>query len=148
MTIDSTHAAAAARAHRKAAAGYTIGELAAEFGVTPRTIRFYEDEGLIAPRRAGTARIYSRRDRSRLMLICRGKRLGFSLVEIKEFLDLYDTDPDQVGQMTFALARARARIAQLEAQRADVEQTLAELRAIEAAMAEHLERHGGRPAST
>jgi DNA-binding transcriptional MerR regulator len=121
---------------------YTIGTLAAEFGVTPRTIRFYEDEGLIAPRRVGTSRIYSHQDRGRLALICRGKRLGFSLAEIKEFLDLYDTDPDQLGQMSFALERARGRIAQLEIQLADVQRTLGELREIEAAMADHLRRYG------
>lgn len=121
---------------------YTIGALAAEFGVTARTIRFYEDEGLIAPRRVGTSRIYSHQDRGRLALICRGKRLGFSLAEIKEFLDLYDTDSDQLGQMSFALERARGRIAQLEIQLADVQRTLGELREIEAAMVEHLRRHG------
>ncbi len=124
---------------------YTISELAAEFGITPRTIRFYEDEGLISPARAGTTRIYSRQDRGRLILICRGKRLGFSLAEIKEFLDLYHTDPDQVGQMSFALDRARNRIAQLEAQLLDVQKTLAELREIESAMAAHLARHGAVP---
>src|SRR3546814_16413735 len=85
---------------------YTISELAAEFGVTPRTIRFYEDEGLIAPGRAGTNRVYTRHDRGRLILLCRGKRLGFSLAEVKEFLELYYPDRDQVGQMSFTLARA------------------------------------------
>lgn len=121
---------------------FTISELAAEFSITPRTIRFYEDEGLMAPGRAGTARVYSRPDRARLMLICRGKRLGFSLAEIKEFLDLYDTDPDQIGQMSYALKRARQRIASLERQLLDVQETLADLREIETAMAEHLKAHG------
>ena len=72
---------------------FTVGELAAELEVTPRALRFYEDRGLIQPRRAGQNRIYTRRDRARLILILRGKRLGFSLAEIKEWLDLYDADP-------------------------------------------------------
>ncbi|MBI1736448.1 MAG: MerR family transcriptional regulator, partial [Candidatus Rokubacteria bacterium] len=70
----------------------TVNEIAGELGVTPRALRFYETKGLILPLRAGTTRVYTRRDRGRLMLILRGKRLGFSLVEIKEYLDLYNTD--------------------------------------------------------
>ncbi len=123
---------------------YTIGELAAEFGLTLRTIRHYEDEGLIAPARNGTRRVYHRRDRARLALICRGKRLGFSLAEIKEFLGLYDRRGRQVEQMRFAQGLARRRIAALERQLADVQQTLAELRGIDAGITDHLARQGRR----
>ena len=121
---------------------FTISELSAEFGLTPRTIRFYEDEGLLTPLRDNLVRVYSKRDRGRLALICRGKRLGFSLAEIKEFLDLYDRDRRQVEQMRFAAQRARDRIKSLEGQLADVQQTLEELRAIEAEMSAFLRRQG------
>jgi DNA-binding transcriptional MerR regulator len=116
----------------------TIGALAAAFGLTLRAIRFYEDEGLISPMRQGTVRLYGHRDRARLQLVCRGKRLGFSLSEIKEFLDLYDRDPTQVSQALYVRDHARQRIAALETQLRDVEQTLADLRAIEAEMTAHL----------
>src|SRR3954470_17237824 len=98
---------------------FTISELADAFGVTPRTIRFYEDQGLLAPAREGLNRVYSYRDRARLTLICRGKRLGFSLKEIKDFLNLYEVDDRQIEQMRFVLARGRQRIGALEAQLAD-----------------------------
>ncbi|NNG05839.1 MAG: MerR family DNA-binding transcriptional regulator [Inquilinus sp.] len=124
---------------------FTISELAADFDLTPRTIRFYEDEGLLTPLRDGLVRIYSRRDRGRLALICRGKRLGFSLAEIKEFLDLYNRDKRQVEQMRFAATRARDRIKSLEGQLADVQQTLEELRAIEGEMSAFLRRQGVAP---
>ncbi len=124
---------------------YTIGEIAEEFEVTPRTVRFYEDQGLIAPRREGTARIYSHRDRGRLILICRGKRLGFSLAEIKDFLDLYEVDDRQLEQMRFALDRARERRAALRQQLRDVEQTLTELGELETMIADHLRRNGVDP---
>ncbi len=123
--------------------GRSIGELAEEFGLTHRTIRHYEDEGLLAPARDGQARVYCHRDRVRLALICRGKRLGFSLAEIKEFLDLYDTDDAQIEQMRYAQARARSRIQSLERQLQDVEQTLAELRTFDTQISEHLRRNGG-----
>ncbi|MEE8272920.1 MAG: MerR family transcriptional regulator [Alphaproteobacteria bacterium] len=119
-----------------------MSELAASFELTPRTIRFYEDEGLLAPGRDGTTRVYRRRDRARLALICRGKRLGFSLAEIKEFLDLYDGDRRQVEQIRFAAARARSRIEALEVQLDDVTQTLHELRRIEGEMIAFLGRQG------
>jgi DNA-binding transcriptional MerR regulator len=105
----------------------SIGDLAGEFGVTPRTLRFYEDQGLLHPGRAGKARIFSARDRARLSLILRGKRLGFSLAEIKEMLDLYDLGDDQVEQLRLTQQKIRERIAQLEGQRADIESTLKEL---------------------
>jgi DNA-binding transcriptional MerR regulator len=123
----------------------SIGELAEEFGLTPRTIRFYEDCGLLAPARAGACRVYGRRDRARLTLICRGKRLGFSLSEIQEFLDLYEAGEGQVEQMRYALRRGRERITALEQQLADVLQTLDELRALDRAIVDHLRRQGAVP---
>ncbi len=111
---------------------FTIGELAAEFSVSPRAIRFYEDQGLLAPQRAGTTRVYAKRDRARLKLILRGKRLGFSVAEIGEFLRLYDVDRTKRLQMTAALDGTRRRIRDLEQQLADLTLTLAELRDMEA----------------
>ncbi|WP_343716401.1 MerR family DNA-binding transcriptional regulator [Inquilinus sp.] len=124
---------------------YSIGDLAAAFDITPRSIRFYEDEGLLSPERAGLTRIYSHRDRARLALICRGKRLGFSLAEIKEFLDLYDRDHGQVGQMSYFLGRARARRAALETQLVDVQQTIEDLKGIEDEIVTFLKREGALP---
>jgi len=126
-------------------ATFTISDLAAAFDLTPRSIRFYEDEGLLSPGRDGVARVYSRKDRARLALICRGKRLGFSLAEVREFLALYDVDEAQVEQMSYLLGRARCRIDALERQLADVRQTLGELRALEDAIVTHLDRHGADP---
>jgi DNA-binding transcriptional MerR regulator len=128
-----------------AARSFTISELAEAFAVTPRTIRFYEDQGLLAPGRDGMNRVYSNRDRARLTLICRGKRLGFSLKEIKEFLDLYDAGGRQVGQLRYALARGRQRITALEAQLVDVQQTLSELRGMERDIVRHLKDAGIDP---
>lgn len=110
---------------------FTIGELAAAFTLSPRAIRFYEDQGLLSPRRAGTQRIYTRRDRARLQLILRGKRLGFSIADIGRLLDLYDADRTQTLQMSMTLELTRARIVELEQQLADITLTLAELRDIE-----------------
>ena len=126
----------------RAAESFTISELAAEFGLTPRTIRFYEDEGLISPGRSGMNRVYSRRDRARLELICRGKRLGFSLAEVKEFLDLYARDQRQIEQMKYAAGLARQRIESLERQLEDVKQTLSDLRGIEKEMVDYLRSQG------
>jgi DNA-binding transcriptional MerR regulator len=108
-----------------------IQHVADELGVTMRTLRFYEDKGLIEPSRVGTTRVYTRREVGRMQLILRGKRLGFSLREIKEFLDLYDADPKHVEQMRHLAARARARAAELCEQQTAIEQTIAELHAIE-----------------
>jgi DNA-binding transcriptional MerR regulator len=110
---------------------YSVTELARELGVTPRAIRFYEDKGLIAPQRAGTTRVYTHRDRGRMILILRGKKLGFSLREIKDFLDLYVVDTTLVEQLQLLLKGVHARIALLEDQRLAVEESLAELRNIE-----------------
>src|ERR1700730_13578095 len=111
---------------------YTIGELAAELAVPPRAIRFYEAKGLIAPARRGVARSYSRRDRARLMLILRGKNLGFSLEEIAQYLMLYDADPAQITQTQMLLARIETAIDDLQAKRADLDRTLRELKDIRA----------------
>ncbi|MHA1114013.1 MAG: MerR family transcriptional regulator [Alphaproteobacteria bacterium] len=121
---------------------YAISELAAEFEVTPRTIRFYEDRNLLAPRRAGRNRIFSHQDRARLILILRGKRLGFSLAEIKRYLDFYRIDPDQTGQIALLLSEVRARIGKLERQLGDIDQTLVELRDIEARAGASLRARG------
>ena len=94
-------------------ATYTIGELAREFDVTLRTLRFYEDKGLVNPRRDGATRIYTRRDRGRLKLVLMGKRVGFSLSQIREMLDLYDFRHGQVSQMRVAIERFNEQIAVL-----------------------------------
>ncbi len=106
---------------------YTVTELAKELGMTARAVRFYEDKGLITPQRAGTTRVYSARDRARMILILRGKRLGFSLSEIKEYLDLYDADVTQHAQLRVLLAAVAKRRAQLLAQRQAIDEALAEL---------------------
>jgi len=111
---------------------YTIGALAREFDVTPRAIRFYEDEGLIAPQRTAGRRVYGKRDYVRLKLILRGKRLGFSLAEVREMLELYDTAPDERPQLQKFMAALRARREQLESQRRDIDEVLAEIRGFEA----------------
>jgi len=127
---------------------YTISELAEEFGLTARTIRFYEDQGLLSPGRDGQNRVYNRRDRARLKLICRGKRLGFSIAEIKDFIDLYNVDDSQTGQMRYALTLGRERIRSLEQQLLDVQQTLKELREIDQAIVTHLRQQGVDPDGT
>jgi DNA-binding transcriptional MerR regulator len=119
----------------------TVNELAEALEVTPRTIRFYEQKGLIQPRRAGTVRVFTRRDRARLLLILRGKRLGFSLRDIREYLDLYDADPMQREQVRLLLGKVRARLAALERQRRDLEQATAELRDIESQAEAALVQH-------
>jgi len=110
---------------------YTVNQLAEELGITPRTLRFYEQEGLLSPGRVGNNRVYSKRDRARMKLILRGKRLGFSLSEIGEYLNLYDADPQQDSQLRHLLGRVRKRLGLLEQQRADIEATVHELKDIE-----------------
>lgn len=120
---------------------YTIRELTREFQVTARTLRFYEQEGLLAPARQGQARIYSGRDRARLTLILRGRRVGFSLAEIREILDLYDHGDGGKAQLAHSRAKFAQRIAELERQRKDIEEHVAELKlgveAIDHRLAEH-----------
>ena len=110
---------------------YSVTELARDLGVTPRTIRFYEDQGLISPQRAGNTRVYTHRDRARMILILRGKQLGFSLRDIKEYLDLYVLDATKTEQVQHLARKARERIVQLESQLQAVKTTLTELRDIE-----------------
>ena len=106
---------------------FSISELCEEFGVTPRALRFYEDEKLIAPRRQGLARIYSHRDRARLAWILRGKRVGFSLADIREMFDLYDAGDGRRTQREFTVAKCRERIDLLQSQRNDIDEAIAEL---------------------
>ncbi len=110
---------------------YSISELAKEFDVTPRAIRFYEDQGLISPSRKGRRRVYRERDRVRLKLVLRGKRLGFALSEVKEMFDLYDTSPGETGQLRFLLEKIQERRAMLEQQRQDIEAVLHEMESVE-----------------
>src|ERR1700752_409227 len=112
-------------------AEFSIGELATEFDVTPRAIRFYEDHGLLAPKRAGQRRIYSPRDRTRLKLTLRGKRLGLTLSEIRELIDMYEPGRDERPQLERFLAVLEAHKDSLEQQRADIEAQLSELQAFE-----------------
>src|ERR1700754_237441 len=107
---------------------YTIRQLTKEFAVTARTLRFYEDEKLIAPGRRGQTRIYSARDRARIILILRGRRLGFSLTEIGETLNLYDAGDGGANQMAHVRRKYEDRIGALEQQKLDIDAALAELR--------------------
>ena len=106
---------------------YSITDLSEEFGVTARALRFYEDEGLIAPERNGLARVYSRRDRARLAWILRGKRVGFSLSDIREMIDLYDADEGHEEQRRVTVAKCKARIELLTRQKDDIDAAIAEL---------------------
>jgi len=110
---------------------YTITDLSKEFDITTRTIRFYEDKGLISPAREGQRRIYSPRDRVRLRLIMRGKRLGFALSEIQELIDLYDTDRSEVMQLQVFLKRIQSRRDALSQQQQDITAMLSELETLE-----------------
>jgi len=106
---------------------FSISDLSAEFGVTARALRFYEDEGLIAPERKGTARVYSQRDRARLAWILRGKRVGFSLGEIREMIDLYDIGDGRQVQKATTIARCRDRMTLLQSQKHDIDAAIEEL---------------------
>jgi DNA-binding transcriptional MerR regulator len=112
-------------------AEFSISELAQEFDITPRAIRFYEDQGLLAPRRQGQKRIYTPRDRTRLKLTLRGKRLGLSLSEIRELIDMYEPGRDERPQLERFLAVLEAHKSALLQQRADIEAQLSELQAFE-----------------
>lgn len=111
---------------------YSISDLAREFDVTPRAIRFYEDQGLLAPQRSGSRRIYGKRDYVRLKLILRGKRLGLSLSEVAAMFELYDSARDEKPQLAQFLAALAERRAQLERQRADIDEMLGEIAVFEA----------------
>lgn len=115
---------------------FAIADLAREFGISTRAIRFYEAKGLIAPERVGATRIFRRRDRARLILILRGKRLGFSLRDISDYLSLYDADRSQ--QVHLLAEKVDERLTALERQKADIETTIAELREIRKLAGERL----------
>jgi DNA-binding transcriptional MerR regulator len=139
-------AAASARevvaSHRDDGGGELFGitELCREFGITLRTIRFYEDKGLLAPRRVNGTRVYTRRDRARLALILRSKAIGAPLAEIKHYLDLYGAHGEgRTQQLRFVIERTDAAIADLERKRAHIEASLAELRVINATARRQLE---------
>jgi DNA-binding transcriptional MerR regulator len=113
------------------ASTWSIAELAAAYDVTLRTIRFYEDKGLLTPERRGTARVYHPRDKVRLGLILRGKRLGFSLDDIATIVDMYDAEPGEEGQLVYLLDQIGSRRAELEQRRRDIDETLLELAEVE-----------------
>ena len=119
---------------------FSIGELATEFDVTPRAIRFYEDHGLLAPRRAGTRRIYSPRDRTRLKLTLRGKRLGLTLSEIRELIDMYEPGRDERPQLERFVAVLESHKSGLVQQRADIEAQLSEILSFENKLKKQLKR--------
>jgi len=121
-------------------AEFSIGELAQEFDVTPRAIRFYEDQGLLAPRRDGQRRIYTARDRTRLKLTLRGKRLGLSLSEIRELIDMYEPGRDARPQLERFLSVLESHKTSLLQQRADIEAQLTELDAFEKRVRKQLRR--------
>lgn len=123
---------------------WTIAELASEFGITTRTIRFYESEGMISPERQGAHRLYHPRDRVRLKLILRGKRLGFTLAEIREIIDLYDREPGEAGQLQYFLDKIEERRAELDQKRRDIEVTLEELSDVERNCRERLSQLGSK----
>jgi DNA-binding transcriptional MerR regulator len=110
---------------------WTISTLAEEYGVTLRTLRHYEELGLLSPERAGTARVYHQRDRIRLELILRGKRLGFSLGEIAVIVNMYDQPPGEAGQLEYLLDQCAVRREELEQRRRDIDETLRELEEVE-----------------
>ncbi len=119
---------------------FSIGELADQMDITTRAIRFYESRGLLSPARIGTARRYSRRDRARLLLILRGKNLGFTLEDIAEYLALYDADPRQIAQTRLLLEKVESSITRLQRKRADLERALHDLTDIRARCIAHLEQ--------
>lgn len=117
---------------------FTISDLAREFNITPRTIRFWEDQGLIAPSREGRNRVYNKRDRTRLKLALRGKRLGLSLAEIRDVIQMYDVARDEADQLTRLLDMLAQRRAALEQQREDIAAMLADIGGVEGLCRERL----------
>ncbi len=110
---------------------FSVPQLAKELGITPRAIRFYETKELLTPARAGATRVYTKKDRARLILILRGKRLGFSLAEIHDFLDLYESKDTQGEQLQLLVRKVRNRIKDLQEQRDELDRVLGELKDIE-----------------
>ncbi len=121
---------------------YTITELTREFGVSTRTLRYYEGEGLLSPVRKGRARLFPVIDRTRLKLILRGKRLGFSLAEISDILSMYDEAPGEMGQLRSLISKIGARRADLLQKRRDIDLTLQDLEAVESSCHERLHAMG------
>jgi DNA-binding transcriptional MerR regulator len=119
---------------------FAISDLAREFGITPRTIRFWEDQGILAPERAGSKRVFTRRDRARLKMALRGKRLGLSLAEIKDLIGMYESTEDETPQLLQCLRVMEKRRAALEQQREDIEAMLAEIDQFEGLCREELAR--------
>ena len=119
---------------------WSITTLAGEYGLTLRTLRHYEDLGLLAPERVGTSRVYRQRDRVRLELILRGKRLGFSLPEIRTIVNMYDEQPGEAGQLHYLLDQIEVRRRALDRLRRDIDETMAELRDVEVRCREDLRR--------
>ena len=135
------HAQAFVDSHRDEGAAELFGitELCREFGITLRALRFYEDKGLLSPRRINGARVYTRRDRARLSLILRAKAIGSPLAEIKRYLDLYgDQGEGRAQQLSYVIERTDQEIAELEKKRAQIDETLAELRVINASCRNNL----------
>ena len=146
---DNARAFVASHRDEGSAELFGITELCREFGVTLRALRFYEDKGLLAPRRVNGTRVYTRRDRARLALILRAKAIGSSLAEIKHYLDLYgDHGEGRSQQLTYVIDRTDTAIAELERKRAQIDETLAELRVINASCKRHLEARRRTPNPT
>ncbi len=119
---------------------YTISELAKHFDVTPRTIRFYEDQGLLSPERVNSKRIYHERDFVRLKLIMRGKRIGFSLAELKETMQLYDTQPNKVTQLKYVLTTIDQHRFELEQRKQDIEAVMVDIDGVKSRIQSQLDR--------
>ena len=127
---------------RRPASTFTITQLCREFSTTPRALRYYEEQGLLSTSRDGQARIYSYRDRARLILILRGKSVGLALAEIRDIFDLYGRDDGLIAQNTQALRKYRERIAAFEAQRAEIDTAIEVLHAASAALEQELSKAG------
>lgn len=121
---------------------YTITELTREFGISTRTLRFYEDEGLIAPMRRGRTRLFTSADRQLVRFILRGKRLGFSIAEIKEIVQMYREPPGEAGQLRLLIQRVNEKRDELKQKRRDLEETLAELDDVEETCVERMAELG------
>lgn len=126
------------------AATFAISDLAREFGITPRTIRFWEDQGILAPEREGSKRVFTRRDRARLKMALRGKRLGLSLAEIKDLIGMYSSTDDETPQLLECLRVMSSRREALEQQREDIEAMLAEIGQFETLCQQELTRRNAR----
>jgi DNA-binding transcriptional MerR regulator len=126
------------------AATFAISDLAREFGITPRTIRFWEDQGILSPEREGGKRVFNRRDRARLKMALRGKRLGLSLAEIKDLIGMYSSTEDETPQLIECLRVMEKRRTALQQQREDIEAMLAEIGQFEGLCRQELARRNGR----